>query len=223
MEDVAIIVRGLRKSYGGSLVLDGVSLEIPRGSIVGIVGPNGCGKSTLLRILAGVEDYDEGVVEVRGRPALVPQETILLPWRTLRGNIMLAAKIRRVPREVAEKRMLEAASILGLTDYLNMYPREVSGGTARKASILMALVLLPDILLLDEPFTGLDRDSIAALQETIARLRRAYKLTVVVVSHMLDELYSLSERIFVMSHRPSKIVRIEEGAGLRFNLRASKG
>ena len=214
MEDVAIIVRDLKKSYGGNPVLDGVSFEVPRGSIVGIVGPNGCGKSTLLRIIAGVEDYDDGFVSVKGRPALVPQETILLPWRTLRGNIMLAARIRRVPKKVAEERMLEAAEILGLTEYLDMHPREVSGGTARKASILMALVLLPDILLLDEPFTGLDRDSIAALQETIVRLRRAYGLTVVIVSHMLDELYSLSERIFVMSHRPSRIVKVEQGKSM---------
>ena len=208
MEDVAVLVEDLWKSYDGLQVLAGVSIRVRRGDSVGIMGPNGCGKSTLLRIIAGVETYDRGRVVVRGRPALVPQETILLPWRTLRGNIMLAARIRGIPRRTAEERLMEAADVLGLTQYLDMYPREVSGGTARKAAILMMLVLMPDILLLDEPFTGLDQDSISALQETIIKLKNIYKLTIITVSHMIDELYQVSERIYVMSHRPSRIVKV---------------
>jgi len=208
MEDIAVLAEDLWKSYNGLQVLAGVSFSVRRGSSVGIMGPNGCGKSTLLRIIAGVESYDRGRLVVNGVPALVPQETILLPWRTLRGNILLAARIRGVSRRDAEEMIKSAGRILGLEEYLDMYPREVSGGTARKAAILMMLILKPDILLLDEPFTGLDRESIRALQETIVRLQRAYKLTIITVSHMIDELREISEETLVMSHRPARIVRV---------------
>ncbi len=212
MESV-ITVRNLRKSYGENLVLDGVNLEVARGEVLGIVGPNGVGKSTLLRIIAGVEGYDSGYVHVRGRVGLVPQETILLPWKTLRGNALLAARISGLPREVAEARIEELADILGITGYLDMHPSQVSGGTARKAQIMMMLVLEPDILLLDEPFTGLDVNSIAALQESILKLKRK-GLTMVVVSHMISELASIADRIAFLTHRPARVSRILDVRGL---------
>ena len=211
--EAAVVVRGVMKSYGSTPVLAGVSLTVARGESAGIVGPNGAGKSTLLRIIAGIEEPDAGEVIVRGSVGYVPQETILLPWRTLRGNILLAARIRGVPRDRAARILEEYSRLLGLRDYLDYYPRQVSGGTARKAQILMALVLEPDILLLDEPFTGLDRDTIEALQGAIRELKKR-RFTIIVVSHMIDELMGICDRLYVLTHRPARVRRvIDLGAG----------
>ncbi len=206
-------VEDLVKYYGGELVLDHISLSVRAGEAVGIAGPNGAGKSTLLRILAGVEPYDGGRVEVRAEVGYVPQDIILLPWRTLRGNILLAAKLRRIPRGEAEEIILREARRMGLEEYLDRYPREVSGGTRRKAQILMALVLNPGLLLLDEPFTGLDSTTIEALQETIRSLRDRYGMAIVTVSHMMDELLTISDRLYILTHKPARVKRIVDLAG----------
>lgn len=205
--EAVIRVKGLVKYYDGELILDGVSFEVARSEALGIVGPNGAGKSTLLRILAGVEPYDGGSVEVRGRVGFVTQDTILLPWRSLKGNVMLAAKLARVPPRVAEERIREYANLLGLDEYLSKRPGEVSGGTARKAQILMALVLEPEILLLDEPFTGLDVNTVASLQDALRELRRE-GITLIVVSHMISELARVADKLAFLTHKPAKIRRI---------------
>ncbi|MEB3807072.1 MAG: ATP-binding cassette domain-containing protein [Desulfurococcales archaeon] len=204
----AVIIEDLVKYYGEELVLDHLNMSIDKGESVGIAGPNGAGKSTLLKIIAGIEEATSGQVIVRGRAGLVPQEILLLPWRTLRGNILLAAKLGGIPREKARETIEWGSRILGLDDYLDKRPGQVSGGTRRKAQILMALVLDPDILLLDEPFTGLDQDTITALQEAIRRLSRDKGMTIVTVSHMLDEVMTIANRLYVLTHKPAKIKKI---------------
>ncbi len=206
--ETVIRVRDLVKRYGEELVLDHITLEVRKGESIGIVGPNGAGKSTFLRVLAGIEPYDSGTVEVNGSIGYVPQETILLPWRTLKGNILLAAKIRGIEKRVAERILDENADILAISGYLDMYPSQVSGGTARKAQILMALVLDPDILLLDEPFTGLDMETIESFQAQIKMLKEAHNLTIITVSHMMDELMEISDRLIMFTHKPARIRRI---------------
>ncbi|MEB3760824.1 MAG: ATP-binding cassette domain-containing protein [Desulfurococcales archaeon] len=206
--ETIIRVRDLVKRYGEELVLDHITLEVRKGESIGIVGPNGAGKSTFLRVLAGIEPYDSGTVEVNGSIGYVPQETILLPWRTLKGNILLAAKIRGIEKRVAERILDENADILAISGYLDMYPSQVSGGTARKAQILMALVLDPDILLLDEPFTGLDMETIESFQAQIKMLKEAHNLTIITVSHMMDELMEISDRLIMFTHKPARIRRI---------------
>ncbi|MCE4617147.1 MAG: ATP-binding cassette domain-containing protein [Desulfurococcales archaeon] len=206
-----VIVEDLVKTYDGELVLDHIDLMVLRGESIGIAGPNGAGKSTLLKIIAGIEHPTSGRVEVRGRVGFVPQETLLLPWRTLRGNIMLAAKLRGIPAGEAKETVLWASKLLSLEEYLDKRPAQVSGGTRRKAQILMALVLKPDILLLDEPFTGLDQDTINALQEALLGLQRNHKLTMVTVSHMLDELMSISSKLYLLTHKPARIREMNLG------------
>ena len=199
-----VLVEGVRKSYDDVLVLDGVSLHAGEGEIVGVVGPNGAGKTTLLKIIAGIEEADSGRVQVRGSVGYVPQDPLLLPWKKLRGNIELGLVFRGVPREEARRRALEAARLLGIEEYLDYYPRQVSGGTARKASIARALALDPDVLLLDEPFTGLDLASTEALIKSLEGLaRKGY--TMVIVSHQLDELVRLADRVYVLTPRPSRV------------------
>ena len=205
---IAVKAENIVKYYGQEKILEGITLTIHRGEAVGIAGPNGAGKSTLLRIIAGLEPPTEGTIKVHGRIGYVPQEVILLPWRTLRGNILLAAKLRHIPRERAEQVILWGARLLGLEEYLDKRPYQVSGGTRRKTQILMALATDPQILLLDEPFTGLDRDTIKALQEAIGELRNKRGLTIIIVSHMIDEVLPIVDRLYILTHKPAKIKQI---------------
>ncbi len=204
----AVIVDEVRKSFGGERVLDGITLHVKKGDALGIVGPNGCGKTTLLRIIAGLLQPDEGRVLVKGSVSMVPQENLLLPWKTIRGNIELGPRIRGADKHVAREAAKEAAGLLGITEYLDMYPGRVSGGTARKATIARALALKPEILLLDEPYTGLDVKSIASLQASLKKLKG--EVTMIVVSHQLSELLELVDRIALLSHKPTRIMKIIE-------------
>lgn len=200
-----ISVEGVVKRFGEELVLNGVSLYVGEGEVVGVVGPNGCGKTTLLRIIAGIEEPDEGRVEVTGRLGLVPQDDVLLPWATLESNIGLGLRFRGYSKSEVRVKVLRVARLLGIEGYLSKYPRQVSGGTARKASIARALVLEPDVLLLDEPYSGLDTTSIRSLQEVLKRLNESYSVAMLAVSHQLGELTSIADRIYVLSHKPSRV------------------
>jgi len=203
-----VIVDGVRKSFGGERVLNGITLHVRKGEALGIVGPNGCGKTTLLRIIAGLLQPDEGRVLVKGSVSMVPQENLLLPWKTIRGNIELGPRIRGADKHAAKKAAEEAAELLGITEYLDMYPGRVSGGTARKATIARALALKPEILLLDEPYTGLDVKSIASLQASLKKLKG--EVTMIVVSHQLGELLELVDRIVLLSHKPTRVIKVIE-------------
>ncbi len=204
--DGEVVLRAVNvsKSFDGKPVVDGVSIEVRRGVVEGVVGPNVAGETTLLRILAGLLEPDAGLVERRGRIGYVPQDDMLLPWLTLRGNIELGLRARGLPREERRRRVAEAARLLGLEEYLDMYPWRVSGGTRRKAAIARALVLKPDALLLDEPYTGLDRRSIEALQGFIRRVKRE-GLAVLIVSHQLAELVEVADIVYVVTERPARL------------------
>ncbi len=199
-------LRHVYKAYGGEEVLHDISLSLPEGEAIGIAGPNGCGKTTLLKIAARIEAPDRGEVVLRGKPVLVPQDNLLLPWKTLRDNILLALKPYDISPAEAEKRLEAIARRLGITEHLGKYPREVSGGTARKAALARALIVEPDILLLDEPYTGLDVASVNALKETLRSLSKE-KVSMIIVSHQLAELLGTVKSIHLLSHRPARIIK----------------
>ncbi len=205
MARYAIVIKNLWKSYNGKTVLSNISIYVNRNEKVGIVGPNGAGKTTLLKIIAGLEDYDSGEVNINGRVGMVFQEDILLPWMTIYENIELGLKYQGVDDKVRRDKVYRITELLGLTQYLDYYPNMVSGGTRRKTSIARAIVLDPDILLLDEPFTGLDLDTTNTLIKILSIIPSKLNMALLIVSHQFQELLQIVDRLYILGGVPSKI------------------
>ncbi|WP_457751678.1 ATP-binding cassette domain-containing protein [Thermococcus sp.] len=196
MGERLVLVENVVKSFGEK-ILDGISLEVKAGEVVGLIGPNGTGKSTLVKILAGVESPDSGRVYVKN-PSVLYQKDYLLPWKRLRDNLCLPSRFRG--RECG----LKYVERLGIVQYLDLYPKQVSGGTRRKTAIARALNMDFDVLILDEPFTGLDSRSKEELLSIIRELANSGK-GVLVVSHQLEELFKVADRVYIIGGRPARI------------------
>jgi NitT/TauT family transport system ATP-binding protein len=197
--------------------LAGVELAVRTGELVSIVGPSGCGKSTLLRAIAGLLVPTTGTVSVAGsppggsRPYQVPlsfvfQDPTLLDWRTVRSNVRLPLELTAAPRTSREGRINAVLDLVGLADFADRYPDELSGGMRMRASLARALVTEPELLLLDEPFGALDDITRHALGEELLRLRAARGWTGVFITHNIAEAVYVSDRVLVMSPRPGRIV-----------------
>ena len=202
MGETLVLVKNLEKLFNGEKILGGISLKARRGEVVGIVGPNGTGKSTLVKILAGVERPDSGEVLINGNISAVYQEDYLLPWKKLHDNLCLGLKFKR-----RECNPLTVARKLGIEAFLDKYPKEVSGGTRRKAAIARALLLDFDVLILDEPFTGLDTESKDTLLSIVGELSKESR-AVIIVSHQFEELFRVASRVYVLQGRPAKIKKV---------------
>ncbi|MEM4700210.1 MAG: ABC transporter ATP-binding protein [Candidatus Nezhaarchaeales archaeon] len=221
----AIVVRGLRKSYGRRPVLAGVTFEVEEGEFVCVLGPSGCGKTTLLRILARLTPLDGGEAYVEGcdvrrddsyldRLSVVFQEPRLLKWRTVRENVALALELREGSlSEDGMKRVDEALSLVGLAELADAYPHELSGGQRQRVALARSLVVRPRVLLMDEPLSDLDVRTRAELQDEILRIWAGEGMTVLFVTHDPWEAIYLADRIVVFSDRPT-VVRgvLEVGA-----------
>ncbi|MCE4619878.1 MAG: ATP-binding cassette domain-containing protein [Desulfurococcales archaeon] len=199
--DWVIEARNLVVGAGGTPISGPATLRASRGEIVVIAGPNGAGKTSLLRALAGLADHVEGYYHIRGTPAYIPQSDMLLPWKTLGDNIAFPLLVRGTPRREAWRRVEGVAGLLGLKPHLSKYPREASGGTRRKASVARGLVVGADVLLLDEPFAGLDVAAKGALLEGLRRLA-GEGITMVLVTHDLLLASRIADRILVLLPPP---------------------
>ncbi|ABQ36866.1 ABC transporter ATP-binding protein [Bradyrhizobium sp. BTAi1] len=213
-------VRGVSKAFtvnGAPIAaLNDVSLTVRPGEFVALLGPSGCGKSTLLRLIAGLDrDYKgcivqdgEAVTSTSLERGIVFQEPRLFPWATVRQNIALGLK--NAPISEADKRAAVAAHIalVGLDGFAEAYPHQLSGGMAQRAAIARGLVNRPRLLLLDEPFGALDALTRARLQTELQRIWAHEKITMILVTHDVDEAVFLGDRVVVLAPRPGRISRI---------------
>ncbi|MCY3664591.1 MAG: ABC transporter ATP-binding protein [Gemmatimonadetes bacterium] len=208
MESQLVVAAGINKYFSsGVQALRDLNLEISRGQFVSIVGPSGCGKSTFLRLVAGLDEPTSGELRVEGHDplglAFVFQDATLLPWRSVAHNITLPLELRR---EDADERVSQTLELVGLTDFADAYPAQLSGGMRMRVSIARALVTRPQILLLDEPFGALDEITRQRLNEELLRLWQEDHWTSLFVTHNVSEAVFLSQRVLVMSARPGRIL-----------------
>src|SRR5579864_532278 len=196
-----------------------LDLDLRRGEFFAVVGPSGCGKSTLLELLAGLASATEGTVEFEGRPVhgavpdgvgVVFQEDASIPWLTVTDNI--AFGLRRAGLEAHERnaRVADALRIMGLYDFADSYPAQLSGGMRQRVCIARTLVTRPRLILLDEPFGALDQQTRLLMGEELLKVWRETGATVFLITHALDEAAMLADRIGVMSARPGRLLTIVE-------------
>lgn len=195
-------------------VLRDINLEIKKGEFITIVGHSGCGKSTLLKIICGLVEYEDGTVERNGHAVVGPgpncgmvfQEHRLLPWLKIKDNVGFGlSHLSKAEREKNVKKHLE---LVGLSEFENSYPAQLSGGMSQRAAIARGLANNPTILLLDEPFGALDALTRIQMQKEILRIQEEEETTMVMVTHDIDEAIYLGDRIVVMSARPGEIKEI---------------
>ena len=209
----AVSLRSVTKIYdNGIAALGPIDFGVRSGEFVSLLGPSGCGKSTALRLIAGLSAPTSGTVQVSNRAAgarrsigFVFQEPTLMPWTSVRENVRLPLKLAHAPNAEADERVGDALIKVGLSEFTEAYPRELSGGMKMRVSLARALVTDPDILLLDEPFAALDEITRFKLNNDLLILWRELRKTVIFVTHSVFESVYLSQRIIVMTPRPGRI------------------
>ena len=221
-----LYVRGVSKHYdtapdprlgaGGLRVLDNISFTAGKGEFVTLVGPNGCGKTTFLRILAGLEEMDYGRILIGGKT--VDEAKIgyvfqnyresLYPWRTCLGNLMVPLELDGVPRRQRKQKVEEFLWRIDMSIRKDAYPYELSGGQQQMLAILRTLIYEPDILILDEPFSSLDFQTTLYMQEKIMEVWEKTGVTVLFVSHNIQEAVYLADKVVVYSKRPARVIEV---------------
>jgi NitT/TauT family transport system ATP-binding protein len=197
-----------KRFANGVDALSDLSFQVSEGEFVSLLGPSGCGKSTALRLIAGLLAPDHGAIRWQGAcPELgfVFQEPTLMPWADALANARLPLDLKQTPRAESEARAARALARLGLGDFLHAYPRQLSGGMKMRVSIARALAAAPRLLLMDEPFAALDEPTRQSLNDDLLALSREDGITVIFVTHSVTEATYLSDRVLVMSPRPSRV------------------
>lgn len=215
---MSVEVMGVSKTYQVSngvsvTALSDVYLSVRTGEFVCLLGPSGCGKSTLLRLLAGLERPDRGVILVDSNivtgpssdRSLIFQDHALFPWRTVEGNVSFGLEIRKCPPSERKVAVDECLELVGLLDFRNAYPCQLSGGMKQRTALARSLVLRPSILLMDESFGSLDTQTRSRLQEELIRLWEVCGITVVFVTHDVEEAVLLGDRVAFMASLPGRV------------------
>jgi NitT/TauT family transport system ATP-binding protein len=221
---VHVSLRGVTKRFdrqGGGVVhaLGPIDLDLKRGEFFAVVGPSGCGKSTLLEVLAGLSEVSEGTVLFEGKPirgevmdgvGVVFQEDACFPWMTVTENIGFGLREAGAPGAEIDRRVAGALAMMGLEQFAQSYPAQLSGGMRQRVCIARTLVLQPRLILLDEPFGALDQQTRLLMGEELLRLWRETGATIFLITHALDEAAMLADRIGVMSARPGRLLDVIE-------------
>ncbi len=222
MTEFAVHATGVGKVFptkdGDVVALTEVELTVEAGEFVSLIGPSGCGKSTLLRLIADLDPASSGTLEIFGKSAsaaridqdygIAFQQAGLLPWRTVAGNIALPLELHGMAKPARASRVAELAELVGLTEFIDRYPDQLSGGMQQRVAIARALAEQPRLLLMDEPFGALDEMTREYLQGELTRIAADTGAAVVFVTHSIPEAVFLSDRVVVMSPRPGRITDI---------------
>lgn len=217
-----ITITGLRKRFGSKTIFDGFHAAIPKGRITSIFGPNGCGKSTLLNIVAGLISADAGTIdfgtageETRTGYVFQDYRAALFPWRTAFENIAYPLQVAGLSKARQRRRIDELAEMLGITFDLRAHPYSLSGGQQQLTAVARSLAIQPDVLFLDEPFSALDYEMTLSLRDKLQEVFQATGVTMVVVSHDLEEAVYLSDAILLLSRPPTRVATVLEYAAPR--------
>lgn len=206
-------VKDLTKSFGSLLVLDNVSFDVNDGEFLCIVGPTGCGKTTFLNSLVKLYDIDNGSILINGEPvdlkkhrvAYIMQEYSAMHWLTVRENVMFGLQIKNLNKKDIEKFADEALELVGLDKFGDYYPNQLSASMLQRVAIARAFAVKPDLLLMDEPYGQLDIELRFKLEDELINLWKKTKTTVIFITHNIEEAVYLSERILVLTNKPTKI------------------
>lgn len=206
-------INNLSHSYhnleGETLALSHLSFSMSKGEFISIVGPSGCGKSTLLSLICGLMKPEEGTVELHGKlMGYMLQKDHLLEWRSIYKNIVLGLEIRHMLTPETKHKVQEYLKQYGLADFANAKPSELSGGMRQRVALIRTLILEPDLLLLDEPFSALDYQTRLNVADDIGQIIRHEKRSAILVTHDLSEAISLGDKVLVLTQRPASIKSI---------------
>jgi NitT/TauT family transport system ATP-binding protein len=214
----SISVEHLTKRYpSGTLALSDVNLDVREGEFVAVVGPSGCGKSTLLRIMAGLDAPTDGRIETiaaaSDAPSTLPsavvfQEQSLFPWMRVAQNVAFAFDSLGLPKSDVDRRVAKELALVGLSDFANAYPHELSGGMKQRAAVARAFAVDPPVLYMDEPFGALDEQTRVGLANELMKLWDSTRKTVVFITHGIEEAVTLADRVIVLSAHPGTVKSI---------------
>jgi NitT/TauT family transport system ATP-binding protein len=208
-ETGSVAVDGVRKEFGHGrdavVALDGIDLRVAPGELVCLVGASGCGKTTLLNLAAGLDTPTAGTVRVTGRTALMFQDSALFPWLTVSRNVELPLRLTGVGHDERRARAAGLLDLVGLRDFAERRPHELSGGMRQRVALARALAQDADVLLMDEPFGALDAMTRDVLHDELERIWQGRRLTVVFVTHNVREAARLADRIVLLTSRPGRV------------------
>jgi NitT/TauT family transport system ATP-binding protein len=220
--EVILEVKGLGKTFqshqGEVTALQDINFKTHRRELVCVIGPSGCGKSTLIRILAGLESHTSGEVLLDGKPVngpgrdrgMVFQGYTLFPWLTVKKNVMFGLEMNNAGRNEAESQARQWLELVGLTKFADAYPHQLSGGMKQRVAIARALANQPRILLMDEPFGALDAQTRAKMQNHLLEIWKNIDITILFITHDLDEAIFLADRILVLKAHPGAVQELIE-------------
>ena len=211
-----VVVSHLTKKFGDLLVLDDLSFNVKEGEFLTIVGPTGCGKTTFLNSLTKLYDITEGEIYLNGEPvdlkkhnvAYIFQEYSTMPWLKVEENIRFGLEIKKKPEKVIKERVEWALEMVGLKEYRNYYPRQLSASMLQRVVIARAFATEPDLLLMDEPYGQLDIELRFKLEDELLRLWKETKTTVIFITHNIEEAVYLGQNIMVLTNKPTKIKKV---------------
>ena len=216
MAEPRIIATGLEKSFGALQVFSDINLEIGEREIVTVVGPSGCGKTTFLRCINGLLPYDGGEILIEGEKIEEPREGVamvfqhfgLFPWKTVEQNVAYGLKLAGVSKSEIQKKVPEYITLVGLGGFETSYPYELSGGMQQRCGLARALATEPHVLLMDEPFAAVDAQTREILQFELLRIWALRPMTMVFVTHSIEEAVLMGDRVVVLKGRPSSVFEI---------------